>query len=64
MTTGAERLEKIATFLDKELRAFRCRVIVNRSILHIASCNRLWIVTICRYCEIINHVSYLYTVPH
>jgi len=27
MTTGAERLEKIVTFLDKELRAFCCRVI-------------------------------------
>jgi len=27
MTTGAERLEKIVTFLDKELLAFSCLVI-------------------------------------
>ena len=40
MTTGAVRLEKIVTFLDKELR----RVI--------------WTTILCRYCEIINHVSY------
>jgi len=56
MTTGAVRLEKIVTFLEKELRAFRCRVIWTGPYYTLRRV--IWTAIICRYCEIINHVSY------
>jgi len=55
MTTGAGRIEK-CHILDKELRAFCCRVIWTGpyyTLRHV-----IWTVTLCRYCEIINYVSY------
>ena len=39
MTTDADRLEKIVPFLDKELRAFCCRVI--------------WTAILCRYVKLL-----------
>jgi len=56
MATGAVRLEKIVTFLEKELRPFRCRVIWTGPYYTLRRV--IWTTILCRYCEIINHVSY------
>jgi len=56
MTTGAERLEKIVPFLDKEFACILLSCNMNRSILHTASCNMDRYPLLLR--QIINHVSY------
>ena len=56
MRTGAVRLEKIVTFLEKELRPFRCRVIWTGQYYTLRRV--IWTAILCRYCEIIYHVSY------
>jgi len=51
MMTGAERLEKIVPFLDKELRAFCCRVIWTGPYYTLRGV--IWTAILCRYVKLL-----------